>query len=258
MKAAPTDHNGSSGTAGIQVIERAAAILRALQKSSGGLTLGEIARIVGLPRSTVQRIVDALDRENFVIAPSSASGVRLGPGLIALAEATRFPILELARPTLEALAEVTGETVDLSVADSTKMVFVDQIPGIHRLAAVSAVGVSFPLHCSANGKAVLASLTPGELEKIRKRMRLTRYTVNTITSWRNLEHELETVRRTGIAHDREEQTLGIRAVGKALRSPNGELSAISIPVPTQRFLTSERALTARLAEHCEALQQRLN
>lgn len=253
-----TAANGPADRQSIQVIARAAAILRTLEKNSDGLSLGEIAKLVALPRSTVQRIVDALDRENLLIASSVGSGVRLGPALLALAAATRFEIVDLARPTLEALAKETGESVDLSIADHDKVVFVDQVTGTHRLTAVSAVGVSFPLHCSANGKAVLAEQSSSDLDRLRKCMKLTRQTPHTIASWTELEAELAKIRVSGVAVDREENSIGICAVSAAIRSPTGELAAISIPVPTQRFVTDEAALTAALTAHCNRLRQKLD
>lgn len=121
------DTPATSERQGIQVIARAAALLRALQHRPEGMTLGELSKAVSLPRSTVQRLVDALDSEGFVLAASSTSGVRLGPSLLALAAATRFHIAEVARKTLESLAKETGETVDLSLMDQSKVVFIDQV-----------------------------------------------------------------------------------------------------------------------------------
>lgn len=241
----------------IQVIERAASILRTLQKSSGGLSLGEIAKAVPLPRSTVQRIVDALANERMVIATSQNHGVRLGPALIGLGKAIRFPVAEVARPILEALAKKTWETVDLSIFSRDKMVFVDQIAGNHRLAAVSATGVPFPLHCSANGKAALAQLSDEQLHKVRKHLTLERYTSNTLTSWDELQGQLTEIRKTGLSFDREEHSLGICAVGSALRMPDGEIIAISIPVPALRFSSNELALCSALQSSVKAVQKRL-
>jgi len=242
---------------GIQVIARAAALLRALEHRPDGLSLGELAKTVALPRSTVQRIVDALDREGFVIAASAASGVRLGPALLALAAATRFHIAEAARETLEGLAKECGETVDLSLVDQDKIVFIDQVAGTHRLTAISAVGLSFSLHSSANGKAVLAAMSDDELNKLRRRLRLTAVTPNTITTWDRLEREIATIRKAGMAYDREENSAGISAVAIAIRSPSGELAAISIPAPTKRFNATEAALSKALLRHCTHLQQKL-
>ncbi|WP_374594567.1 IclR family transcriptional regulator [Aquabacterium sp.] len=242
---------------GIQVIARAAAMLRALAHHPEGLSLGELAREVTLPRSTVQRIVDALDKEGLVLAASSVSGVRLGPALLSLAAATRFHMAELARETLENLSKATRETVDLSVLDQDKVVFIDQVAGSQRLSAVSAVGVSFPLHCSANGKALLAAMSDDELRKVRKRLVLARQTDQTITDWARLEEEIQAVRRDGFACDREENSEGICAVSTLIRSATAELAAISIPVPAQRFRHAEAELIAMLLQHARALQQKL-
>ncbi|HEU4459665.1 MAG TPA: IclR family transcriptional regulator [Methylibium sp.] len=242
---------------GVQVIARAAALLRALEQQPQGMSLGELARALELPRSTVQRIVDALHVEGLVMASGAKAGVRLGPALLGLAAATRFEIATTARRTLEALAKDCGETVDLSLADQAKVIFVDQIAGRHRLAAVSAVGVSFPLHCSANGKAVLAAMTEPELRKVRARMTLARSTAATLSTWPALERELDAIRKAGYAVDREEHSVGICAIAAALRSPSGELAALSIPVPTQRFRDIEAGLVPLLLKHTEALRKRL-
>jgi len=242
---------------GIQVIARMASLLRALEHRPDGLSLGELAKAVDLPRSTVQRIVDALDNEGFVMAATAYSGVRLGPALLSLAASTRFHIAEVARKSLEELAKECGETVDLSLVDQDKVVFIDQVAGTHRLTAVSAVGLSFALHSSANGKAVLAAMEDSEIDRLKRRIKLLPATSNTITSWEVLEREIETIRKAGVAYDREENSIGISAVSAAIRSPSGELAAISIPVPTQRFVGSEASLTQSLLKHARKLQQSL-
>ncbi|MFI5306007.1 MAG: IclR family transcriptional regulator [Polyangiales bacterium] len=243
--------------AGVQVIARAALVLRALQRYPEGASLGDLAKAIELPRSTVQRIVDALDTEGLVVAGSSQRGVRLGPALLGLAAATRFDIVELARPEVEALAKATGETVDLSIANHDKVVFVDQVPGTHRLAAVSAVGVSFPMHSCANGKALLASMDELELRRVSSRLKCVAKTQNTHTSWQSLNAELARIRKNGIAYDREENSLGISAVAMAFRMPDGQLGALSIPVPTQRFRAALPNLVEALKRHHQRLTRML-
>jgi len=244
-------------SSGIRVIARAADILRALATHADGLTLREIANQVDLPRSTVQRIVSALDDANLVIAASPTSGVRLGPALISLASSARqFDVAEIARPLLVQLSKDLGETVDFAVFGNDKAVVVDQIAGTHPLVAVSAVGSSLPLHASATGKALLAALTKEDLMSFRKRCRFVPLTSNTITSWERLEQELAEVRRTGIAYDREEYQFGITAVAKTVFGPGGEMGAVSIPVPSERFATMEETLAQTLINRCETLQRR--
>lgn len=223
-----------STRAGIQVIARAANVLRALEDEANGLSLGEIAQRVGLARSTVQRIVAALAQEQFVIAATPKSRVRLGPALIRLASATKMELNRLVRPYMETLARELNETIDLSVTQGKTAVFVEQIPGNHRLRAVSAVGERFPLHCTACGKSLLASLPDEKVDRILDQT-LERFTEATVVSRDALMQELQTIRETGLAYDSEEHTEGISAIGTFFQDPLGRSYAISIPTPTTRF-----------------------
>lgn len=243
---------------GVRVIARAAEILRALGQHPEGLSIREIAGLIGVPRSTVQRIVDALDRENFVISASATSGVRLGPAFIGLAALVKkFDIVEMAGPIIRQLAKDVGETVDLAIMDRDKSVVVDQVAGIHPLRAVSYIGSTLPLHCSATGKAILGALSDEQLARVRRSLRLEKRTKNTILSWERLEREIDRVRKTGVAVDHEECFEGVCAVACALLGPTGEVAAISIVVPRERFLTAEVSFASTLVDHCRSLQRRI-
>lgn len=249
----PRDHVSGSSRQGIQVIARAAAVLRALEDEPEGLSLAQIAERVGLARSTVQRIVGALAAEQLLIAASPTAGVKLGPALIRLASAANVDVEQLLRPTLVALAQDLKETVDLSVLKGQSLVFIDQVPGAHRLRAVSAIGESFPLHCTANGKALLA-LLPGEEWRKHLGRTLPAMTPNTVTSVDALARELQKCRERQVAFDREEHTEGISAVGTAFFDPYGRALAISIPVPTARFTRLESRLVTELKRTRKAIQ----
>ncbi len=218
--------------AGIQVIERVAAILRVLKDHPSGMSLGQIALAVRLPRSTVQRIVNALQTERFIIAQGSSGGLRLGPELGALAEATRYNIVEQCRILLTELTQLTGETSDLSVMRDGTMIFLDQVPGTHRLRAVSSVGEVFPITSTANGRACLALLPrPSALDLAAAEWARQ----NAKPDLENLERTLDTIAASGIAYDDDEHTDGISAIGFAFTDLAGNICAISVPVPTARF-----------------------
>src|SRR5216683_304471 len=89
----------------VQVIARAAAILRSLEDEPAGLSLAQIAQRVGLARSTVQRIVAALATEKFLIAASPTERVTLGPAIVRLAAATRIDLAARLRPVLSHLSD---------------------------------------------------------------------------------------------------------------------------------------------------------
>jgi len=241
---------------GVQVIARAAELLRALEGSEQGLSLGQLARQLNLPKSTVQRIVAALDRENFVIAGTSQAGVRLGPALARIGRSVRFGLVEIAHPSLEELAQRTGETVDLAILKGAEAIFIDHIEGQHRLRAVSAVGVSFALHCSASGKAMLSVVSENVLVRMKKTFRLPKFTSNSIGSWKQLDGEIAKIRKSGIAYDIEEHTLGICAVGTPIVGPEGEIAAISVPTPSVRFEEKRQELEAALRDCRKNIEER--
>jgi IclR family acetate operon transcriptional repressor len=226
---------------GIQVIARAAAILRSLRNEPNGLSLGYIAARVSLPRSTVQRIVAALLEEKLLMSASSTARVKLGPGLVQLAAAVDAGTEKIARPLMQELSRQADETVDLSILDGDAVVFVDQMQGTQRLAAVSAVGKRFPLHCTANGKALLALLGPERREALLSG-RLKRFTAATLTDKAALHRELRDVEESGLAFDMEEHSVGICAVGAAFLDPAGRAYSLSIPVPTSRFADRRQQL----------------
>ena len=219
---------------GVQVIGRAANILRSLEDEPEGLSLGDIASRVDLPRSTVQRIVTALADEQLLISASPKSRVKLGPALVRLANATNNEIDRMARPYMEALSRELGETIDLSVLQGKTAVFVDQVAGTHRLRTISAIGERFPLHCTANGKALMATLPEDKVER-RLSMELAKLTPSTKTNQVELRREIESIRRGDFASDIEEYTEGICALSLTFLDPLGRAFAISVPVPTARF-----------------------
>ena len=234
--------SGSQG--GIQVIARAAAILRTLESHPGGLSLGQIAKSVDLARSTVQRIVAALAAEDFVMA-SGPGDVRIGPGLVRVAASVASNTAELIRPQLRALGEEVGETVDLALLSGGSVVFVDQVPGRRRLVALSAVGERFPLHCTANGKAILACFSPQDAGELIDKS-LAEHPGFPLADRLALERELDETRRTHLAFDIEEHGEGISAIGTALLDVFGRPIAISIPVPSQRFEEQRELLASQL------------
>jgi DNA-binding IclR family transcriptional regulator len=240
----------------VQVIARAAAILRALEDEAAGLSLGQIAQRVNLARSTVQRIVAALEAEKFLIAASPNGRVRLGPTILRLAASARTDFVVVARPYLMQLSQELKETVDLSVVKKDHLVFIDQVIGSQRLRTVSAVGETFPLYCTANGKAYLAGLDDAAIARLIGTNYEAR-TPRTHTRLDGLLRDLKSVRKTGVAIDREEHTLGICAAGIVTRDPAGNFVAISVPVPGQRFYKHQRRIVAELRATKEALEQHL-
>ncbi len=243
-RAAEDDDDKAAGL-GVQVIARAASVLRALEGKPEGLSLGQIAREVGLARSTVQRIVAALAKEDFVTEARPGHGVRIGPGLARIAASLSSNFTEILHPHLVALRDEVGETVDLSILSGGSAVFIDQIPGQQRLVALSGIGERFPLHCTANGKAILSCFSREDAAVLIDKS-VAEHPEHPLADRGKLVRELDAARRRHLAFDPAEHGIGISAVGVAVLDPFGRPVAVSIPAPTHRFNEQRDALAQAL------------
>ena len=238
---------------GVQVIARAASVLRALEGKPEGLSLGQIARQVGLARSTVQRIVAALASEDFVTAAKPGHGVRIGPGLARIAASLNSNLTDILHPHLVALRDEVGETVDLSILSGGSAVFVDQIPGQQRLVALSGIGERFPLHCTANGKAILACSAKEDAAILIDKS-LAEHPSHPLEDRAKLLREIDATRRKHLAFDLAEHGVGISAAGIAVKDAFGRPVAVSIPAPSHRFTAQRESLVRALLHFREKLR----
>jgi DNA-binding IclR family transcriptional regulator len=211
---------GSDSAGGVQVIARAAQVLRALEGEPQGLSLAQL--------SAVHRMADAAWR-------SSLTGLR---------------------PPLEELARTVGETVDLSVLDRDRVTIADQVTSSQRLRAVNVVGESVPLHCTASGKVFLAAMDQAALTQALPGT-LARLTPATITDPSVLAAELALTRARGYALDREEHADGICGTGVFLGLVADVPAAVSVPVPAQRFYGREHVVATVLLGWAAEIRQRL-
>jgi DNA-binding IclR family transcriptional regulator len=244
-------------TGGVNSVARAIEILKALSAAADGeLTLAEIAARTGLPTSTVHRIVQTLREEQFVGSVGGAGGLRLGPELARLAAISRSRLVPMVRPFLEQLSHTLDEGASLAVLDGEEVRFLDQAIASHGLRAVSLVGSTFPAHCTANGKALLAALPEPVLGATLPR-RLQKLTPHTITSRPALLEELATVRERGVAFDREEHAVGISAAGVTVHDAVGNLAAITVAMPAVPFGEREAEVVAALTRTAERISAAL-
>ncbi|QEY72051.1 IclR family transcriptional regulator [Pseudomonas denitrificans (nom. rej.)] len=229
---------------GIQVIARASAIMRALGAQPQGMSLAAIALAVELPRSTVQRIIGALEVEALVEAIRPGSGYRLGPALGQLIHQAHSDIISLARHSLEELCDHLQETVTLSCIRGRQTHVIDRVVAETELRVVIPMGHSLPMHATADGKALLSTLddptiaewigtTPAQLTPATRDLPA-------------LLADMKEVRRSGMAEDQEEHTAGISAISILIPTLMGP-HAVSVVAPTSRF-------KARKGEFREALE----
>lgn len=224
--------NNNAEQKGSQVIARAAMLFQALEQQPQGMTLSALARASGLPRSTVHRLATSLETQGLLRLDES--GVRLGPALVRLAAAAHTDVVALSAPAIETLGRRTRETVDLCVFRGSHAVSVSQYVSDQELRVVSAVGTAFPIHCTAHGKAMLASLSDARIVELLGRNPDIR-TRNSHSSVAAVLDDIAQVRLRGYALDREEHAPGVCGIGVFLNCGLNEHYALSVAVPSLRF-----------------------
>ncbi|HWJ66528.1 MAG TPA: IclR family transcriptional regulator [Nocardioides sp.] len=230
------------------VLGKAVAILRAFRADDRLLPLAELVRRTGLPKGTVHRV--AADLVQHRLLEKTAHGYRLAGGLFELGmrAATERTLLELAMPFLQDLYERTHETVHLGVREGTEVVYVAKIGGHRQARSPSRQGGRMPMHCTAIGKALLAHAGPDVRAAVLEGP-LPRRTPHTVVAPGLLEQQLDRTLETGIAHEREESTVGLLCVATPVLDADGRtaLAAISITGPVGRFRPEQHETALRAA-----------
>jgi DNA-binding IclR family transcriptional regulator len=214
----------------MQSADRALAILTAFGEERQDLGVSELAAELGMHKSTVSRLLAALERRGLV----RREGERFAPGpelaRLGLLSVRSFTLAGAARAPLEALAEQTGETVNLAVRDGQRALNVLQVDAAHFVGVTDWTGRAAPLHATANGKALLA-FGEGPMAG-----RLGKLTPRTIVERRELEADLERTREAGFAVAVEELEVGLHAVAAPVFDAGGAcVAAVSVSGPAYRL-----------------------
>ncbi|MEO8337833.1 MAG: IclR family transcriptional regulator [bacterium] len=228
---------------GTQAVDRALGVLVALGESRPAPGLSELSIELGLHKTTLFRMLGALERTGFVERDAGQHGYRLGPTLLRLgAQAKRSTGLhEAARPILTELAGTTGETATLEVLVGDEVLILDEVHGHFLIGSRSEVGTRWPAHATSTGKVLMAAaqFDPGNESRSATQAlpaRLTRITPNSITSRAAFERELMKVWNAGYAVAREELEPGVLAIGAPVRNADGRaVAAISVAGPVARL-----------------------
>jgi DNA-binding IclR family transcriptional regulator len=224
----PTSHAKATGT---QAVDRAARLLTEIVDADEPVTFSELAAVTGLAKSTTSRLLFALERHGLV--RRELNGYRPGAVFVSYAwKAEReTDLVEMAQPFLSRLGERTGETVNLGVTSRGLVEQIAQVDSRYVLGGTNWVGRAVPLHCTAQGKVLLAhgaaQLPAGRLE------RLTEFT---ITNRAVLVAQLDEVRHRAFAVTAEELERGLVAVASPVYREGGAVvAALSVCGPVSRL-----------------------
>lgn len=217
----------------IQSVDRAIRLLKAIADSPDPLPLPAVARSAGVNPGTAWRLLATLEHHGLLAR--NGGGYSVGYTAVRIAAAADETTLKnAARPLLERLVDETGEAVSLSVPRQDSIVSIDHIAA-PRVVSAGWVGEQLPLHCTSNGKLLLASLPEDQLAAFLRRP-LTALTPATITDPDALRDELHELREREYGIEVEEFELGLNAVSAAARDARGKpMAVLSVSGPAYRI-----------------------
>jgi DNA-binding IclR family transcriptional regulator len=192
---------------------------------------------VDQPRGTLHRQVSNLVEEGLLSVRGDHS-YELGVRLLRLASKAwsdnQFRLV--AEPHLRRLHDLTGETVHLGVLSGAEVVYLDKVESRQAVRMHSQIGNASPTYCTGVGKAALSALPEEELERRIAALAFRAYTPSTLPDAAALRREIDEIRRSGIAYDREEHEPGIHCVAAPLHSRSRDFVAgVSVTAPAYRI-----------------------
>ncbi len=233
----------------MSTVSKVVAILETIAKAgSPGLSFSQIVEDTGIPKATAHRLLRDLVANSMLSFDTLSRHYRGGMTLARLGASVTvdYDLRTAVRPSLEALQRDTGHVTTLGVRNDDTGVYVDKIePNDFRIRLHSEVGKTFPLHCTAMGKVLLAHAASADLRRITNRQ-LEAFTKHTITNRRALRAELKRVRDDGYALDREEITRALMCVAAPIYDVHGEVSgALSCTFPS--YISDDRSIEPEIA-----------
>jgi DNA-binding IclR family transcriptional regulator len=222
-------------------------------------TLSTLSAHLGLYKSTVHRLLQDLIARGLVRADPSTQELRLGLKVLELGYVAErgLDLRRVARPIMEQLQQATGETVALSVLDTTDALCVELVEGWHHVKLVTRLGYRQPLHAGASARTLLAYLPGAEIEQLLSG-ELAVLGPRTPTDAGRLREELEATRRRGYAISVEETGHGAAGFGAPVRGHMGQVVAsLSILGPVSRLTEQQSELTRQLLLAANTISARI-
>jgi DNA-binding IclR family transcriptional regulator len=234
-------------------------ILEVVGRTDKPLTPTEINAQLGLPKQTVHRLCSTLEAEGFLTRTPDGKRMKparrlmdLGTGLV---QSNRDHIVR--HQVLENIAAHVMEAVNYVIPQETGMHYLDRVDTNWAFRIQLPVGTNVPFHCTASGKAYMASLPPAARRAFVTGLDLKPLTDKTHTNPLSLLEELAETRKRGYALDNEEFMEGMVAIAVPVTDPDGRyVASLATHGPSQRF-TIEKAVAERsiLVESAERIQQ---
>ncbi|MGE5483558.1 MAG: IclR family transcriptional regulator [Ignavibacteriales bacterium] len=217
---------------GARAVDRALRLLKCFSFEQREMSLADLRKAVGLPKTTVLRLITSLENEGFLVRDRLTQKYRLGIILFQLGNIvfSNLDLRRIALPVMEELSRKTGETINLNICHGNSRLCIEKIEGSHDLRQFVEVGKSLPLYKGASGKTLLAHLPDKEKERVLAEAGDLNKSVLEVLG------ELETIKKNGCGISRDERVTGAAAVSAPIFNHQGKVvAAITISGATVRF-----------------------
>src|SRR5215471_631045 len=183
-------------TPSIQSLDRGLLILEAVGKSPEPVSLGQLAAMLDIDRSSAFRLANTLKRRGYLTIASAGRDYLLGPSVWRLSRQYDWSkmLVRVAHERLKALAAETNETAHLAVREGRNALFIDHVTSNHVISISGQTGELVPLYCTSHGKALLSDFEEQDLADLFGTKPLKAYTRNTIQGIRPLAAECRNIR----------------------------------------------------------------
>lgn len=240
----------------IQSLDRGLAILQTVALSKRPLSLGDVASLLDINRSSAFRLAQTLRRRGFLSCPAGRKDYILGSSIWTMYGQYDWSnmLVQVAHKELKQLANDINETAHLAIREGKSSLFIDCAQANHVIAVAGRTGELVPLHCTAHGKALLADASEQELRAQFGPGPLQKFTKNTITSITELAEACSAIKREGFARDEAEHREDLRCLAAPIRLQNNVIvGSIGISAPSSRFLEDQYPHYAR--QVCKVAEQ---
>mgnify|MGYP001560798930 CR=1 FL=1 len=246
----------------VKSLEKALRILLSFEPERQSQTLSQMSKHTSIPVTSLYRFLKTFEKFRFVKTDPQGKSYQLGPALFRLGMLSynSVDLREAAKPEIERLAGVSGESIYLTVRHEDHSVCIQSAEGKHRVRLTQRIGAALPLHAGAAAKILLAYMSEPERQNMLKSLRLRELGPGTITEKSELEKEVRTIRSRGYAVSREEVDAGSSGVAVPVLSGSGEVvAALACGGPIYRLTDKTiRELVKELSKASRIIGQKLS
>jgi DNA-binding IclR family transcriptional regulator len=223
------------------MVGKALLLLTRLGDYPQGALASELARLCGFPLSSAHRLLGALVRDGFATFDATSKRYSLGLRVFQLAQTVlrAHGFTGMARPVLEEVSAVTREATLLAVRDGERQLYVYSIEGPQQVRVVGEAGRHGPLHCTGQGKVLVAFAQDDVRDYLVENLPLARCGPNSITSRSRFREEIAKVREQGYAVADEEHEEGIRAIGVPIMDGDHAAASLATAAPAYRITVDQ-------------------